>query len=85
MLQGLELDSGGGGQGAAGLAGHVAWRAAVVPARNRSIAARATVTPVTGQGSHQIASLAKADVLIVVPEAETELAAGAEVEILELP
>jgi molybdopterin molybdotransferase len=53
----------------------------------RGIADRAegTVTPVTGQGSHQIASLAKADVLIVVPEAETALAAGTEVEILDLP
>jgi molybdopterin molybdotransferase len=53
----------------------------------RGVAGRAdgTVRPVTGQGSHQIASLAKADVLIVVPEADTELAAGTEVEILELP
>ncbi len=47
--------------------------------------AEGAVTPVTGQGSHQIASLARADVLIVVPEAQTELAAGAEVEIVELP
>src|SRR6185437_8599797 len=47
--------------------------------------AEGTVTPVTGQGSHQIASLAKADVLIVVPEADSELAAGTEVEILDLP
>ena len=43
------------------------------------------MTPVTGQGSHQIASLAKADVLVVVPEDQTELAAGTEVEILDLP
>jgi molybdopterin molybdotransferase len=47
--------------------------------------AEGTVMPVTGQGSHQIASLAKADVLIVVPEADSELAAGAQVEILDLP
>lgn len=47
--------------------------------------AEGAVQPVTGQGSHQIASLAKADVLIVVPEHQTELAAGTEVEILDLP
>jgi molybdopterin molybdotransferase len=43
------------------------------------------VVPLTGQSSHQIASLARADTLIVVPEAVTALPAGALVEILELP
>jgi molybdopterin molybdotransferase len=43
------------------------------------------VTPLTGQGSHQIASLARADSLIVVPEPVTELPAGESVEVLELP
>jgi molybdopterin molybdotransferase len=43
------------------------------------------VTPVTGQGSHQIASLARANALIVVPEPITALPAGEVVEILELP
>ncbi|HEY2505049.1 MAG TPA: gephyrin-like molybdotransferase Glp [Streptosporangiaceae bacterium] len=43
------------------------------------------VTPVTGQMSHQIASLARANALVVVPEEITELDAGAAVEVLELP
>jgi molybdopterin molybdotransferase len=43
------------------------------------------VTPLTGQGSHQIASLAKANALIVVPEEVTGLPAGELVEIMELP
>jgi len=43
------------------------------------------VTPVSGQASHQLASLAKANALIVVPEAVTDLAAGDQVHILELP
>jgi molybdopterin molybdotransferase len=43
------------------------------------------VTPVSGQASHQLAALAKANALIVVPEAVTDLAAGDQVHILELP
>ncbi len=43
------------------------------------------VTPLTGQGSHQIASLARANVLIIVPESDTALEAGTEVDILDLP
>jgi molybdopterin molybdotransferase len=43
------------------------------------------VTPLTGQGSHHIASLAKANALIVVPEQVTGLPAGELVEIMELP
>ena len=45
----------------------------------------AEVIPLTGQSSHQIASLARATVLIVIPEQVTSLAAGEVVEVLELP
>jgi molybdopterin molybdotransferase len=44
-----------------------------------------TVTPLTGQNSHQIASLARANVLIMVPEPDTELPAGTEVDLVDLP
>jgi molybdopterin molybdotransferase len=44
-----------------------------------------SVTPLTGQNSHQIASLARADSLIIVPEAVTNLPAGQTVDVLELP
>jgi molybdopterin molybdotransferase len=44
-----------------------------------------TITPVSGQASHQLASLARANALIIVPEAVTELAEGTEVEVLVLP
>ena len=43
------------------------------------------VTPLSGQQSHQIASLGRANALIVVPEPETQLPAGARVEVLVLP
>ena len=43
------------------------------------------VTPLTGQASHQLASLARANALIVVPEPVTAMAAGDTVEVLELP
>ncbi len=44
-----------------------------------------TVTPVPGQGSHQLASLARANALIVVPESVTEMGAGSDVDVLVLP
>ena len=44
-----------------------------------------TVTPLTGQGSHQIASMARANVLIIVPEEVTALRAGVDVDILDIP
>ncbi len=44
-----------------------------------------TVTPLTGQSSHQIASLARANGLIVIPEQVTSLPDGEVVEVLELP
>jgi molybdopterin molybdotransferase len=43
-----------------------------------------TVTPLTGQSSHQIASLARANALIVIPEPVTNLPAGELVDVLEL-
>jgi molybdopterin molybdotransferase len=45
----------------------------------------ATVTPLTGQGSHQLGALARADVLIVVPERLTAMAAGEVADVLSLP
>jgi molybdopterin molybdotransferase len=45
----------------------------------------AQVTPVSGQMSNQLASLARANALIIVPEAVTALAAGELVDVLELP
>jgi molybdopterin molybdotransferase len=43
------------------------------------------VTPLTGQGSHQVATLGKANALIVVPEQVTQMAAGETAEVLVLP
>ncbi|MEU6958230.1 molybdotransferase-like divisome protein Glp [Streptomyces chrestomyceticus] len=44
----------------------------------------ATVTPVGGAGSHLIKALAQANALIVIPEETTEVAEGAEVEVVLL-
>ncbi|MFD1547269.1 molybdotransferase-like divisome protein Glp [Nonomuraea guangzhouensis] len=43
-----------------------------------------TVSPVRGQGSHQLAALASANALIVVPEDVTEVPSGAVVEVIRL-
>ena len=43
------------------------------------------VTPLSGQQSHQIASLGRANALIIVPEWETRLPAGDTVDVLVLP
>jgi molybdopterin molybdotransferase len=43
------------------------------------------VSPVAGQASHQLASLARANALIIVPEEVTSLEAGASVDVMELP
>ena len=43
------------------------------------------VTPLSGQQSHQIASLGRANALIIVPEMETRLPAGDTVDVLVLP
>jgi molybdopterin molybdotransferase len=43
------------------------------------------VEPLTGQGSHQIATLGKANALIIVPEWVVQAAAGETVDVLVLP
>ena len=43
------------------------------------------VTPLSGQGSHQLASLAWANALIVVPEQVTEMAEGDVAQVMSLP
>jgi molybdopterin molybdotransferase len=43
------------------------------------------VTPLSGQQSHQIASLGRANALIIVPEQETQLPAGVTVDVVILP
>lgn len=47
-------------------------------------AAAGSVTPVGGSGSHLIAALAQADCLIVVPETDTSVEPGAEVDVVLL-
>jgi molybdopterin biosynthesis enzyme len=41
--------------------------------------------PLTGQGSHQIATLGKANALIMVPEWAVKMAAGETADVLVLP
>ncbi|WP_406674081.1 gephyrin-like molybdotransferase Glp [Nonomuraea sp. N2-4H] len=48
------------------------------------LAGDGTVAPAHGQGSHQLAALASANALIVVPEDVTEVEAGASVEVIRL-
>jgi molybdopterin molybdotransferase len=43
------------------------------------------VAPLSGQGSHQIAALGKANALVIVPEPVTSMDTGAEVDVLVLP
>jgi molybdopterin molybdotransferase len=45
----------------------------------------ATVTPLTGQGSHQLAVLARANALIVVPEKVVRMEAGDVADVMSLP
>jgi len=80
-------------QGAADLA-LTATRATLTgPARSpagrrsylRGVLDGSQVTPLTGQQSHQVASLGRANALIIVPEQETGLPAGASVDVLLLP
>ena len=47
--------------------------------------AAGTVTPLTGQGSHQVATLGRANALIVVPEWIVQMREGDEAEVLLLP
>jgi len=44
-----------------------------------------TVTPLAGQASHQLAALARANALVIVPESVTALRAGCDVDVLVLP
>jgi molybdopterin molybdotransferase len=48
-------------------------------------AAGGTVVPLTGQGSHQVATLGRANALIVVPEWVVQMNEGDSVEVLVLP
>nr|WP_062338860.1 gephyrin-like molybdotransferase Glp [Herbidospora sakaeratensis] len=50
----------------------------------RAVLAGDRVTPARGQGSHQLAALAAADALIVVPEDVTEVPEGTTVEVIPL-
>ncbi|MFG1947775.1 gephyrin-like molybdotransferase Glp [Nonomuraea sp. NPDC048826] len=76
----------------AGLPATVTARTAAAlrsPAAKRSflrgmLGSDGTVAPVHGQGSHQLAALASADALIVVPEDVTEVPAGEQVEVIRL-
>ena len=46
---------------------------------------KSAVAPLSGQGSHQIASLGKANALVVVPEWMVSLSAGDQADVLVLP
>jgi molybdopterin biosynthesis enzyme len=43
------------------------------------------VTPLGNQGSHQLATLGRANALIVVPEWVIKMAEGDEVDVMRLP
>ena len=45
----------------------------------------AAVTALTGQGSHQLGALARANARIVVPEEVTSMAAGEVADVISLP
>jgi molybdopterin molybdotransferase len=51
----------------------------------RGVLDGSTVAPLSGQGSHQIAALGRANALIIVPEQETRLPAGGNVDVVVLP
>jgi molybdopterin molybdotransferase len=46
---------------------------------------RGLVEPLTGQGSHQVATLGKANALVIVPEWVVNMAEGETAEVLILP
>ena len=46
---------------------------------------RGQVAPLTGQGSHQVATLGKANALVVVPESVVQMAEGETAKVLVLP
>jgi molybdopterin molybdotransferase len=47
--------------------------------------ARGRVTPLTGQGSHQVATLGRANALVIVPEWVVRMDGGETAEVLVLP
>jgi len=47
--------------------------------------AAGTVTPLTGQGSHQLGALALANALIVMPEKVVSMEAGEAADVMSLP
>ena len=51
----------------------------------RGVLTGGQVAPLSGQGSHQIAALGRANTLIVVPEEKTQLPEGETVDVLVLP
>ena len=51
----------------------------------RGVLSGEKVAPLSGQGSHQIAALGRANALIIVPEWETQLPAGDTVDVVVLP
>jgi molybdopterin molybdotransferase len=51
----------------------------------RGILGAGTVTPLTGQGSHQLGALALANALIVVPEEVTSMQTGEAADVMSLP
>ena len=71
-------------------AAHIATGPARSPAGKRSYLRgvldrpAGTVTPLTGQGSHQLGALARANALIVVPEEVTRVEQGETVTVLSL-
>ena len=78
---------------AAFLLGSLVWHVPVVHGQQidftrdvrRLNAEDGTITPVSGQASHQLASMARANALIIVPEAVTEMREGSEADVLVLP
>jgi molybdopterin molybdotransferase len=80
-------------QGASDLALPAVRAALTEPARSpagrrsylRGVLSGGQVTPLSGQQSHQVASLGRANCLIIVPEQETRLPAGETVDVLVLP
>ena len=62
----------------------LAARPALVPARRAGPPGRAG-QPLAGQGSHQVATLGKANALIIVPEWVVQAAAGEKADVLVLP
>ena len=65
-----------------GLRSPACWRSFLRGVLDRS---RGLITPLTGQGSHQVATLGKANALIIVPEWLVRMTEGDTAEVLVLP